>query len=163
MFALKLTPERTGSSHFVEIQLWHGANQHTLLLSQYHSLGLSMEILLASPAVPMYFFPEHSWYPHQDLYLLQYYLVLSNDMWISSELTYLNFHTSHPDPGLLVICALLGTWTPWFQEVFWGVFFGTMMILRGSGGPRFTSGGHLRGSFLAQGVICPKTCKNFRP
>ena len=27
----------------------------------------------------------------------------------------------------------------------------------------WSSGGHLRGSFLAQGVICPKTRKNFRP
>ena len=43
------------------------------------------------------------------------------------------------------------------------MFFGTMMFLRGSGGPRFTSGAHLRGSFLTQGVICPKTRNNLRP
>ena len=62
-------------------------------------------------------------------------------------------HNCVCDPGLLVICALLGTWTPWFQEVFWGVFWyyddpqgvrGAEVYLRGSPqGVISSSGGHL--------------------
>ena len=43
------------------------------------------------------------------------------------------------------------------------LFFVTMMFLRASGPPRFTSGPHLRASFQPQGLTCPKTRNNFRP
>ena len=43
------------------------------------------------------------------------------------------------------------------------LFFATTMFLRASGPPRFTSGPHLRPSFLPQGLTCPKTPDNFRP
>ena len=74
-------------------------------------------------------------------------LVALTPTWIFSALypavpgfTQLYLAAMHPDPGRANLRS----------NFFCEVFFGTMMILRGSGGPRFTSGGHLRGSFQAQ-------------